>query len=156
MPLTVPGVERWWPHTHGEPVLHDVVLRLIGAAGEVEVDAGRVGFRQLAAGAGFSQEVEVDGLDLHVNGVRVFARGAVWTPDDSIGLAPDRERLRAALERARDAGMNMLRIPGTSAYESADFHDLCDELGMLVWQDFMFANLDYPIADEGFRSPGRG
>ena len=66
---------------------------------------------------------------------------------DFVGLAPTPATLRAALERVRDAGMNMLRVPGTGAYESAAFHDLCDELGILVWQDFMFANLDYPIAD---------
>ncbi len=87
-----------------------------------------------------------------MNGVAVFARGAVWTPVDWLGLAPSEAELRAAVETARQAGMNILRVPGTAAYETAAFHDLCDELGMLVWQDFMFANLDYPIADEAFRA----
>ncbi len=72
----------------------------------------------------------------------------MWTPIDPIGLAPSEDELRAELNRVRDAGMNMLRLPGTGAYETSAFHDLCDELGILVWQDFMFANLDYPIADE--------
>jgi beta-mannosidase len=150
--LVVPAVARWWPHTHGDPALHDVRLEVETGAGTVGVTAGRVGFRDLAAGAGPGHAVEVDGLDLHVNGVRVFARGAVWTPADFVGLAPGEAKLRAALEGARDAGMNMLRIPGTSAYESPAFHDLCDELGLLVWQDFMFANFDYPVADEDFRA----
>jgi beta-mannosidase len=147
--LDVPDVARWWPHTHGEPALYDALLHVGGPAGRVTVEAGRVGFRSLSGGSLPGHDVELDGLDLHVNGVRVFVRGAVWTPLDLAGLAPDP---RAALERARDAGMNMLRIPGTSAYESEAFHDLCDELGLLVWQDFMFANLDYPIADAGFRA----
>ena len=150
--VRVPGAPRWWPHTHGEPALHTVRLRVAGEAGEVGIDAGRVGFRDLAAGADEGHDVLRDGIDLHLNGLRVFARGAVWTPDDFVGMAPDRERLRAALERVRDAGMNMVRVPGTAAYESRDFHDLCDELGILVWQDFMFANLDYPLADEDFRA----
>jgi beta-mannosidase len=150
--LTVPAVARWWPHTHGEPVLHQVKLRVDTPAGPLMVDAGRVGFRQLVPTADPGGDAKEDGLDLHVNGVRLFARGAVWTPDDIAGLAPGEERLRAALERTRDAGMNMLRIPGTAAYESPAFHDLCDELGILVWQDFMFANFDYPIADDGFRA----
>jgi beta-mannosidase len=149
--LRVPNPPRWWPHTHGEPVLHGVRLLLSDAAGDVRVDAGRVGFRDLSCGWP-GHDVERDGLDLHVNGVRVFARGAVWTPVDPIAMAPTEQELRRTLEHVRRAGMNMLRLPGTGAYESATFHDLCDELGILVWQDFMFANLDYPIADDGFRA----
>ncbi len=60
--------------------------------------------------------------------------------------------LREALEQVRDGGMNIVRLPGTGAYETVTFHDLCDELGVMVWQDMMFANLDYPIGDEAFRA----
>jgi beta-mannosidase len=150
--LRLPGVHRWWPHTHGEPALYDARLRVSSATRSVVLDAGHTGFRTLLPGASADHDVERDGLDLYVNGERVFARGAVWTPPDPVGLAPDGDALRAALERVRDAGMNMLRIPGTSAYESSGFHDLCDDLGLLVWQDFMFANLDYPLADAHFRA----
>jgi beta-mannosidase len=150
--LRIPRVACWWPRSHGEPVLHEVRLNVTTAATATTVRAPRTGFRALAAGAHAAHDVEADGLDLHVNGVRVFARGAVWTPIDAVGLAPGEPALRAALEHVRDAGMNMLRIPGTSAYESETFHGLCDELGILVWQDFMFANLDYPIGDEDFRA----
>jgi beta-mannosidase len=139
--LVVPDVARWWPHTHGEPSLHEARLVLADGTG---IPVGRVGFRELEFGG--------DGLDLRVNGVPVFVRGAVWTPVDLVSLAPTRDDLRDAIEQARDAGMNMLRVPGIGAYESDDFHDLCDELGMLVWQDFMFANMDYPIGDDGFRA----
>ncbi len=160
--LSVPNVARWWPHTHGEPALHDVRLVVSGDGWTSSIDAGRTGFRgltfgtqperDLTLGTQPEHDIERDGLDLHVNGVSVFARGAVWTTPDPIGLAPSDEQLRAQLSLVRDAGMNMLRLPGTGAYESAAFHDLCDELGILVWQDFMFANLDYPIADERFRA----
>lgn len=139
--LRVPGVARWWPHTHGTPVLHDVVVT---AAGE-EVARRRVGFRTL-------ENADPEALALCVNGVSVFARGAVWTPGDPVGLAAGDATLRELLERVRDAGMNIVRVVGTGAYESAAFHDLCDELGLLVWQDLMFANLDYPVADDGFRA----
>jgi beta-mannosidase len=150
--LTVPNVARWWPHTHGRPALHDVRLLIDGTYRQITLDAGRVGFRDLAFGATANHDLERDGLDLHVNGVRVFARGAVWTPLDIVTLAPSERDLRAELTRVRDAGMNMLRIPGTGAYETSVFHDLCDELGILVWQDFMFANFDYPIELEPFRA----
>jgi beta-mannosidase len=148
--LTVPDVARWWPHTHGQPVLHHVEV-LVAAGGQTtRVHAGRVGFRELAFGAGPAHDVEVEGLRLSVGGVPVFVRGAVWGPLDAVGLAPSEQELREALARVCDAGMNMLRIPGTGAYETSLFHDLCDELGILVWQDFMFANLDYPTAEDSF------
>ncbi len=148
--LTVPDVDLWWPHTHGEPATYQARLLVSGEDIDVAVAAGRVGFRTLLAGPDRDHDVIEQGIDLHVNGTRVFARGCVWTPVDPVGLAPSPEQLRAALEQVRDAGMNLLRIPGTSAYESVAFHDLCDELGLLVWQDFMFANLDYPVADPSF------
>jgi beta-mannosidase len=149
--LRVPSVRRWWPHTHGESALHDVRLVVGLGARTVAIDAGRVGFRTLAPGPAAAHDIERDGLDLHVNGVRIFARGALWTPTDIVGFATSQAELRPALEAVRAAGMNMLRLPGTGAYEVDAFHDLCDELGLLVWQDFMFANLDYPFADDAFR-----
>ncbi len=80
----------------------------------------------------------------------VFCRGAVWTNADLLNLSSSRETYRPLLEKARDAGMNMLRIGGTMLYESRAFLELCDELGLLVWQDFQFANYDYPVKDAAF------
>jgi beta-mannosidase len=140
--IRAPGVELWWPHTHGRPVLHSVTLVVDGT-----IRAERlVGFRTLT----WSPDIRRDGLDLRINGIALFARGAVWTPFDLVGMAPSRGQLKEVLERVRDGGMNMLRVVGTGAYESAAFHDLCDELGILVWQDLMFANVDYPLGDPEF------
>jgi len=102
------------PHTHGQPSLYDVRLRVESDTGTVDVDGGRVGFRSLEPG-GAGHRVDVDGLDLRVNGIRVFARGAVWTPLDLVSLTPGDDELRRTLECVRDAGMNMVRVPGTSA-----------------------------------------
>jgi len=88
--LLVPGVARWWPHTHGEPVLHDVRLVVRSADEPTVVDAGRIGFRDLAFGATPDHDIEQDGLDLHVNGVRVFARGAVGPRSTQSGWLPRR------------------------------------------------------------------
>jgi len=150
--LRVPAVRRWWPHTHGDPALHSVRILVNGEPAPTIIEAGRVGFRSLEPGRDADHRVARDGLDLHVNGERIFVRGAVWTPTDLIALSSSVEDLRAPLEAAREGGMNMVRVPATAAYEQDAFHDLCDELGLLVWQDFMFANLDYPFADEDFRA----
>lgn len=142
--LRLPGIEKWWPHTHGVPTLHQVRVRL----GDVEIDLGRTGFRSLEVDRG----ADGKGFGLKVNGQKIFARGACWSTADLVSLAGDRARLLPWLRQAQAAHMNMLRVGGTMIYESDEFFALCDELGILVWHDFMFANMDYPIADAVFRA----
>jgi len=144
--VRVPRAERWWPHTHGQQPLYPLRLSVDCNGQAVVLDLGRVGFRTLKVDRGAAGEL----FGLVVNGVGVFCRGACWTPLDLARLDADPADYRAALERLRDAGVNMLRVGGTMVYETEAFHDLCDELGILVWQDFMFANMDYPPADTAF------
>ena len=129
---------RWWPNTHGDPARYAVTVD-----GE---PAGHVGFRSLEWPADWEER----GLALRINGADVFCRGALWTPRDLARPHAADADLRATLDTVVRGGMNMLRIPGIGCYESDAFYDLCDELGILVWQDFMFANLDYPDADPAF------
>jgi len=140
--LRIPDCRRWWPHTHGEPALHDVAI----AGDEGVLHRGRVGFRTLEA----PDDLATDGPALTINGVDVFCRGAVWTPPSLRKPSGDRAHYEPVLRRLTAGGLNMLRVPGTAAYESDAFYDLCDELGILVWQDFMFANLDYPESEPEF------
>lgn len=142
--LRIDAVRRWWPHTHGEPTLYSVSVELETSDGPLSLDLGRTGFRTIEL------DSENDGFAVLVNGVRVFCRGACWTTTDILKLADAPQNTRAALTLARDAGMNMLRVGGTMFYETEAFHALCDELGILVWQDWMFANMDYPADDAAF------
>ncbi len=136
--LQIPAVERWWPHTHGEPVLYPVTVTL----GEETFDLGHVGFRS----------VEIDrsdgGFSFVVNGERIFCRGACWVGPDVVSLNPGEAAVRRSLELLRDAGMNMVRVGGYSHYQDSTFFDLCDELGILVWQDCMLASYDPPEDDD--------
>ncbi|HJW34496.1 MAG TPA: hypothetical protein VJ505_14220 [Holophagaceae bacterium] len=142
----LPDVPLWWPHTHGAPHLLEATLELASGTGRSAFSCGRVGFKAL-------QVDRAEGaVRLRVNGVPIFARGGCWTTADMVSLSGDPRNLRAALMAARDAGANMLRVGGTMTYETEAFYALCDELGILVWQDFMFANMDYPFADEAFRA----
>lgn len=137
-------VKKWWPHTHGDAALYALKLHISCASDKQIIDLGHTGFRQ----------IQVDLRDgdfiLHVNAIPVFCRGACWTPVDIISLQNEANDLQQMLSLARDAGMNMLRVIGTMVYETAEFYPLCDELGILVWQDCMFANMDYPVTDAAF------
>lgn len=149
--LEIADVARWWPHTHGDPALYaaHVEVRMTGNTEPVALPLHRLGFRTLV--------VDTDGGDfgIRIDGVRIFCRGACWTPLDIVALRAAPEATRAALEQVRDAGMNMLRISGAMVAEDAAFFDACDALGILVWQDLMFASMDYPADDTGFAATVR-
>lgn len=140
--LSLPDIEPWMPATHGNPALYDIWLSFGGQ----KIHLGKTGFRRIEVDRGS----DAKGFGLRVNGVPVFCRGAVWTTADLVGLSGGADTCRPLLELARDAGMNMLRIGGTMVYESRAFFDLCADLGIMVWQDFQFANFDYPVSDEQF------
>ncbi|MGS0891035.1 glycoside hydrolase family 2 protein [Burkholderia stagnalis] len=137
--VAVPGVRRWWPHTHGEPALYDIVLHL----GNERRPLGATGFRTIEVDRGADDK----GFGLRINGVPVFARGACWSSAAPLALHADDATYRHLLGHARDAGFNMIRVGGTMTYEADAFHAWCDRLGLLVWQDFMFANFDYALDD---------
>ncbi len=141
--LSVPRAEPWWPHTHGASPLYRARVLLEDEQGTIDVDFGALGFRSIEA-------LDDDQrFALKVNGVELFCRGACWTNDDIVTLGGDNAPARA-LELARRAGMNALRVGGTMCYESSAFYDACDAAGILVWQDYMFANFDYPHDDAEF------
>ncbi|WP_431998648.1 glycoside hydrolase family 2 protein [Streptomyces fungicidicus] len=140
--LRVPDVRLWWPRGYGEQPLYDVELTL--SHGDEALDAWRrrTGFRTVELDT--SADAHGTGFTLTVNGERLFARGVNWIPDDVFPSRITRERYRHRLEQAAGAGVDLVRVWGGGIYEDEDFYDACDELGLLVWQDFPFACAAYP------------
>jgi beta-mannosidase len=144
--LTVPEAELWWTHDLGDPVLHDVTVTLLDGAKTLDRVTDRVGLRTIALDRGADPEGG-HVFRFILNGVPVFARGAAWLPADMLVGSVEPDRVRALVGLARDGGMNMLRVWGGGIYEQDAFYRACDEQGVLVWQDFMFACTDYPQSD---------
>lgn len=140
--VEVPDAQLWWPRGYGEQTLYDVELTLLHDRAPLDVWRRRVGFRQV--GLDTSADAHGTGFTLVVNGERLFVRGVNWIPDDVFPSRVSRERYRARLRQAAGAGVDLVRVWGGGIYESEDFYDACDELGLLVWQDFPFACAAYP------------
>jgi beta-mannosidase len=140
--VSVPDPHIWWPNGHGEQPLYTAVFSLF--AGDEVLDERQVRFgirtvRLLQTGDARGKSFIVE-----VNGRKIFCKGADWIPADSFipRIAPSTyDRL---LRMAKDAHMNMMRVWGGGVYEEDIFYDLCDRLGLMVWQDFMFACGEYP------------
>ncbi|MFE5396471.1 glycoside hydrolase family 2 protein [Streptomyces sp. NPDC056568] len=159
--LDVPDAPLWWPRGYGAQPLHEleVVLTEEGPGDEGPRGAGhgtaeategrrldswrrRIGFRTVELDR--SPDEHGTGFTLVVNGVRVFARGVNWIPDDVFPSRITPERYRTRLRQTAEAGVDLVRIWGGGIYEDDAFYDACDELGLMVWQDFLFACSAYP------------
>lgn len=150
--------ERWNPNgVDGPRKRHLLNLRLLAIPDNDHDEPEPI--HRLAASVGFReielvQEADADGggksFQFKVNGQPLFAKGANWIPDHSLPTTITKHQLRRRLTAAQEAGFNMLRVWGGGLYESQDFYSLCDELGILVWQDFGFACATYPDDDPAF------
>ena len=149
--LQVAQPRPWWTADLGEQPLYTLAVTLRHGDDVVDQRTLRVGLRTIALDTGADpDEPGTSFFRFILNGVPLFARGANWVPASSlVGTLTERDTT-PLLERAAGANMNMIRVWGGGVYESDDFFDACDRLGLLVWQDFMFACARYPDDDPAF------
>ncbi len=144
--IPVPDPRLWWPAGYGAQPLYTVTVTLTGEKGELDRWEKRVGLRTMTVSRKKDQWGE--SFSHCVNGVDVFAMGADYIPEDNLLGRVTRSRTRRLLEDARAANMNCIRVWGGGHYPGDAFYDICDELGLLVWQDFMFACAVYDLTDQ--------
>jgi beta-mannosidase len=148
--LWMESPQLWWTHDLGTPHLYTVEAELLDGANVLHTGSIRFGVRTIEIDQSPGREPDTTNFTFVLNGVKLFAKGADWIPADNlIGSIPP-ERYRKLVQMARDANMNMLRVWGGGIYESPEFYNACDELGILVWQDFMFSCAAYPDDDKDF------
>jgi beta-mannosidase len=148
--VTVADVARWWPRGYGDQPRYPVRVGLADAGG-TELDSWQraVGFRSVRLDT--TPDEAGTPFTVVVNDVPVYVKGVNWIPDDTFPSRITRERLATRLGQALAANVNFLRVWGGGIYESEDFYDVADELGLLVEQDFLFACAAYP-EEEPLRS----
>lgn len=141
--LEVPEPELWWPRGYGSQPLYGLDVELLDEDGApLDSWSRRIGFRTVTVDR--SADERGTGFTFVVNGTRIFARGVNWIPDDVLPSRVTPERYRARLTQAAEANIDLVRIWGGGIYEDDAFYDVCDELGLMVWQDFLFACAAYP------------
>ena len=143
--IEVPDPRLWWPAGYGGQPLYRVEAELVSGGTRLDVWSRRIGLRTMTVSRVKSEHGE--SFSHCVNGVDVFAMGMDYIPEDSLLPRVTPERTRRLLEDARAANVNTIRVWGGGYYPDDYFYDICDELGLLVWQDFMFACAVYNLTD---------
>lgn len=148
--LYLDKINLWYPRGMGGQHLYNFSFILKDASGEkLYSEDKKIGLRTVKV----IQEKDAEGKSFvfEVNGEKVFAKGANWVPADNILTWLEDQDYEKLIRMSYDANMNMLRIWGGGIYESDKFYTLCDEFGVMVWQDFMFACSEYPDHIDWFR-----
>ncbi|WP_036827058.1 glycosyl hydrolase 2 galactose-binding domain-containing protein, partial [Photobacterium sanctipauli] len=150
--IAIAQPRRWWPAGYGEQALYSLDVQLYGAIGHSQTISHsqavskQIGLRELELDT--QTDAIGSAMTFKVNGKAIMAKGANWIPLDALPSSHTPERYRQLLENAVAANMNMLRVWGGGMYEQDIFYELCDKLGLLVWQDLMFACALYPSTPE--------
>ena len=144
--LVIDDPKLWWPNGYGEQPLYRVKVTLLCGGQAADTWEKRIGLRTMTIrrekdeyGESFAHEV---------NGVQIFAMGADYIPEDNLLPRVTAERTYDLLLQARNANFNCIRVWGGGNYPYDAFWDACDELGLMVWQDFMFACAVYDLTEE--------
>ena len=144
MGVLVKKPHLWWPNGMGEPYRYTI---------KAEVDLGKsvAAYKPFRYGIRWIELLTEGEFTFMVNGERVFAKGGNWVPADAVYARVSDENYHALVAEAADANFNMLRIWGGGLYERDAFYEACDEHGIMIWHDFMFACSPYPDHLESFR-----
>jgi beta-mannosidase len=147
--LEITDPQLWWPNGLGAQPLYEVMIELLTDQTRlIDTVSKRIGLRELRLDRHDDQWGE--SFQFVCNGVPFFAKGANWIPADTFATRVTRADYARLLNDAAVANMNMLRVWGGGIYEEDVFYDLCDELGLCIWQDFMFSCATYPAFDAAF------
>jgi beta-mannosidase len=144
----------WWPHDQGEPYLYSSVFQLINSAGEIlQTSTSKIGFRRIKlvmnTGAWLEPSIfpktrSVAPMQFEINSRRIFCKGTNWVNPEIFPGIINRDRYLKLLTLAKEANFNILRVWGGGIVNKEPFFDLCDEMGILVWQEFPLACNNYP------------
>ncbi|MBU2493788.1 MAG: hypothetical protein KJ571_14260 [Bacteroidetes bacterium] len=140
--LEILDPKLWWPNGEGEQNLYDLSLSIFDDHNNIlDCVEKKTGFRIIEL---IQKENNNNTFKLNVNGKDIYAKGVNWIPADSFLPRVNKAKYSKLLNLAKEANMNIVRVWGGGIYENDEFYNLCDELGLLVWQDFMFACGAYP------------
>ena len=141
--VALPDAKLWWPNGAGEQPLYTAELTIKSGKSTVKSGSVRFGIRTV--------ELNLEKYDendrcfaVKVNGVNIYCKGGNWIPADSVYARVNAEKYKTLISEAKECNFNMLRLWGGGIYERDEFYDFCDEAGILVWHDFMFACSLYP------------